>query len=81
MESELLKRFPGLLRANLRYSGTEPLFRIMLESEKSHTEQDLATIAAEISRKVQETANQPGGSLDILNCTRGGLLKLQPQIK
>jgi len=81
MESELLERFPGLLRANLRYSGTEPLFRIMLESEKSHTEQDLAAIAAEISRKVQETANQPGGSLDILNCTRGGLLKLQPQIK
>jgi len=81
MEANLLNSYPGLLRANLRYSGTEPLFRIMLESEKSYTEEDLAMIATEISQKVQKIANQPDGSLDILNCTRGGLLKIQSQIK
>jgi phosphomannomutase len=78
METDLLKSRPELLRANLRYSGTEPLFRIMLESEKSCTERDLAMIAVQIAQKVQEAANQPDGSLDILNCTKGGLLKVKP---
>lgn len=76
MELDLLKSHRELLRVNLRYSGTEPLFRIMLESEKSCTERDLAMIAVEIARKIQKVANQPDGALDILNCTRGGLLKV-----
>ena len=78
METDLLKSRPELLRANLRYSGTEPLFRIMLESEKSCTEHDLAIIAVQIAQKIQKVANQPDGSLDILNCTKGGLLKVKP---
>jgi phosphoglucosamine mutase len=74
MEKEMFSAHPGLLRVNLRYSGTEPLFRIMLESEKSYTEKDLAKIAVEIARKAQEYSKQPNGSIDILNCTRGGVV-------
>jgi phosphoglucosamine mutase len=76
MEEEVFSAHPGLLRVNLRYSGTEPLFRIMLESENTHTEKDLAKVAIEISRKVQEHSKQPNGSIDILNCTRGGVVDI-----
>ena len=77
METNLLKTYPKLIRANLRYSGTEPLLRTMLESDNSYTEDDLARIAVEISRKAQELAKQPNGKIDILNCTRGGSIKVQ----
>ena len=72
MEKEVFSTYPGLLRVNLRYSGTEPLFRIMLESENTYSEEDLAKVAIEISHKVQKYSKQPNGSIDILNCTRGG---------
>ena len=75
-EKELFSTYPGLLRANLRYSGTEPLFRIMLESENVYTEKDLAKMATEISRKAQEYSKQPNGSIDILNCTYGGVVNI-----
>jgi phosphoglucosamine mutase len=74
MQKELLRCHRWLLRANLRYSGTEPLFRVMLESDHTHTEEDLAQLAAEISERAQKLANQVGAEIDILNCTRGGLL-------
>jgi len=76
MEEGVLSTYPGLLRANLRYSGTEPLFRVMLESETSYTEKDLAKIAVEISSKVQEYSKQSNKSIDILNCTRGGVVNI-----
>jgi phosphoglucosamine mutase len=76
MEKEMFSVHPGLLRVNLRYSGTEPLFRIMLESETSYTEKDLAKIAVEIARKAQEYSKQPNGPIDILNCTRGGVVNI-----
>jgi phosphoglucosamine mutase len=77
METNLLKTYPKLIRANLRYSGTEPLLRTMLESDNSYTEDDLARIAVEISHKAQELAKQPNRKIDILNCTRGGSIKVQ----
>lgn len=76
LEKEIFSKHPELLRINLRYSGTEPLFRIMLESESTHTEKDLAEVAVEISRRVQEYSKQPYGSIDILNCTRGGTVNI-----
>ena len=77
MEHNLLAKHSGLLRVNLRYSGTEPLFRIMLEFEMLYTEKNLAGIASEIANKIQIIAGHTDGSLDILNCTRGGLIKIQ----
>lgn len=76
MEKEVFSTYPGLLRVNLRYSGTEPLFRIMLESENTYSEKDLAKVAVEISRKVQNHSEKPNGSIDILNCTRGGVVNI-----
>lgn len=77
MEREILESHSELVRVNLRYSGTEPLFRIMLEANDSSTEDDLARIALEISRNVQELADQPNGFIDILNCTHGGSIKIK----
>lgn len=65
---------PGLLRMELRYSGTEPLFRAMLESTREHSEDDLAREASKICRVVQEAAGSPEAHLEILDCSRGGLL-------
>jgi phosphoglucosamine mutase len=71
---ELQARHAGLVRANLRYSGTEPSFRAMLESDGSLSEADLAAIAVEVCRKLQETAGVGKAEIDILNATRGGVL-------
>ena len=74
MQTQLSTKNPWLLRVNMRYSGTEPLFRVMLESDHTHTEADLAQLATEISEQAQRLAGRPGAEIDILNCTRGGLL-------
>jgi len=71
------QRFPSLCRINLRYSGTEPLFRAMLEGDLSMSEQEIANIAGEICRMIQEKAGISDGKIDILNTTRGGILKAE----
>jgi phosphoglucosamine mutase len=77
MRDACMARNPSLTRVNLRYSGTEPLFRAMLEGDLSMTEQQLANIASEICRTLQEKAGVENGKLDILNTTRGGILKAE----
>ena len=74
MEAQLLREKIGLLRINQRYSGTEPLFRVMLESDGRLTESDLAAIAVSLCRQVQAVAGIVQGNIDILNSTRGGVL-------
>jgi phosphoglucosamine mutase len=74
MEKQLLAAYPSLLRANLRYSGTEPLLRVMLESDGQLVEADLAGIAWTICRDAQALAAVENGAIDILNCTSGGVL-------
>ena len=80
MQVELLEEHPWLVRVNLRYSGTEPLFRAMLESNHTRTEADLAHLAAEICDHAQKLAGQPGAEIDIVNCTRGGMLAVPEQV-
>lgn len=65
---------PGLMRIELRYSGTEPLFRAMLESDLRHTELELAEAANRICTVVQTITRTTERSLEIINCTRGGVL-------
>jgi phosphomannomutase len=74
LENQCRANLPALHRINLRYSGTEPLFRAMLEADDRLTEQDLADIAWEICIKAQTAAGVSNGEMEILNCTRGGLL-------
>lgn len=65
---------PGLSRLNLRYSGTEPRFRAMLESDGRLSEEQLARIAIEICRTVQDAAGVGKAEIDVLNASRGGVL-------
>lgn len=75
LEQDIISKNAGLVRVNLRYSGTEPLFRTMIESDGSRDEIDLARIAYQISREIQNIAGVGQASIDILNCTRGGVIK------
>jgi phosphoglucosamine mutase len=72
--AELQAGRPGLVRLNLRYSGTEPRFRAMLESDGSLSEEELAAVAVQICRRVQMAAGVGKAEIDILNATRGGVL-------
>lgn len=76
LEQETLAA-PGLLRANLRYSGTEPRFRAMLEADARLSEEDLAEIAVRVCRQVQQTAGVGQAEIDILNATRGGVIAVK----
>ncbi len=81
-ELEQIKRnlphtLPGLQRIELRYSGTELLFRAMLEGGQANTEQELAEAAWQMCRAVQKAAGhtaQDPASIEMLNVSRGGLL-------
>ncbi|MBN1146843.1 MAG: hypothetical protein JXA78_06280 [Anaerolineales bacterium] len=76
LASQALAQYTGLLRINLRYSGTEPLFRAMLESDGVMSMKELSALAVEICRQIQRTARTDDGSIDILNCTSGGVLSM-----
>ena len=66
---------PGLTRLNLRYSGTEPKVRLMLEADTRHSVEDLANKAFTLCEAVQAETGTPSGSfLEVLNVTRGGLI-------
>ena len=66
---------PGLTRLNLRYSGTEPKVRLMLEADNRHNEVELAGKAFALCEAVQNATHTPPGSLlEVLNVTRGGLV-------
>ena len=75
MQEAIRADLPGLTRLNLRYSGTEPKVRLMLEADTRHTEAELATKAFALCELVQAVTNTPPGSLlEVLNVTRGGLM-------
>jgi phosphoglucosamine mutase len=74
MEESALAEHAGLTRVNLRYSGTEPQLRIMIEADYSRSETDLGRIAWRMCRVAQAYANSEDGFIDILNCTRGGVI-------
>ena len=74
MENSLKETSLGLERVNLRYSGTEPLFRVMIESDGRQTVQDIAHTAWAVCRQAQQHSNIQDGPIDILNCTSGGVI-------
>jgi phosphoglucosamine mutase len=75
--SKELARAPGITRFNLRYSGTEPQIRAMLESDGSLSESALARVAVGVCRQAQEFAGVGAADIDILNTTRGGVLPVE----
>jgi len=74
IEEDFFSGFPGLIRVNFRYSGTEPLFRVMLESDGQLSETELAHIATRICLQAQEYSGTNGGIIDILNTSKGGVI-------
>jgi phosphoglucosamine mutase len=81
LKSDIRARISGITRMELRYSGTEPLFRVMIESDHSQSEQDLANVAWELCRVVQKASGVEGTGADqieILNVTRGGIMDHMP---
>ncbi len=67
---------PGLTRLNLRYSGTEPKVRLMLEADNRHTFEELANRAFDLCEAVQAETGTPKGSfLEVLNVSQGGLIE------
>jgi phosphoglucosamine mutase len=76
VQKEIKKGLPGLTRLNLRYSGTEPKVRLMLEADNRHSESELAQKAFALCEAVQEaTGTPPGSFLEVLNVTSGGLVE------
>jgi len=76
LRDDLEVSLPGLTRLNLRYSGTEPKVRLMMEADNRHTEEALAEKAFALCEAVQEATGTPAGSfLEVLNVTRGGLVQ------
>ena len=75
LKAAIMADLPGVTRLNLRYSGTEPKVRLMLEADNRHTEAELAEKAFALCEAVQSATNTPSGShLEVLNVTRGGLI-------
>lgn len=76
MEAQARLKVPSLTRVNLRYSGTEALFRAMLEADLPMSETELARFAWEICRTIQTRAGEPEGRIEILNVSRGGMIDI-----
>jgi len=74
LEYEARTALPALQRVNLRYSGTEPQFRAMMDTDAGTAESLLSQVAWDICRKVQAVAGFGDGFLEILDCAHGGLL-------
>jgi len=76
LQDAIKDHLPGLVRMNLRYSGTEPKVRLMLEADNRHSEEALAGKAFELCEAVQKATGTPAGAfLEVLNVTRGGLVE------
>ncbi len=76
-KADVRGRLPGLQRMELRYSGTEPQFRAMLEADARHSGEQLAQAAWDLCRHVQAASGSVAGRIEILDCARGGLLEPQ----
>ncbi len=77
LESATMAGCPGLVRVNLRYSGTEPRFRAMLEADDSLDEEQLAEVAVLLCRRLQHLAGVGRAEIDVLNASRGGLIAVK----
>jgi len=56
---------------NIRYSGTEPLVRVMIEGTLDHSISHLAQQAVRLCRVVQAAAATPNGRIEVKDCATG----------
>lgn len=62
---------------NTRYSGTEPLFRVMIEGTLEHPLSNIAQCAVMLGRSVQSATDNPMGWIDVKDCTTGTSLSIE----
>ncbi len=77
IKDQIRTSMPNLMRLDMRYSGTEPLFRVMLEGDLATSERQLAEAAWGMCQSVQLAAGikkSDASNVEILNVSHGGLL-------
>jgi phosphoglucosamine mutase len=62
---------------NARYSGTELLFRVMIEGSPGHQLPNIARFAVGLGRSVQAAAGSPMGWIEAKDCTTGSSLSIE----
>ena len=75
-ENDTISRNPGMVRVSLRYSGTEPKYRVMLESDGTIDEVSLAHISLALCKEAQDYAGIHSDDIEILNVAQGGFIQL-----
>lgn len=56
---------------NVRYSGTEPLLRVMIQGAAGHAMDEIAAHAVRLCRLVQTATGDAGGWLEVKDCATG----------
>jgi phosphoglucosamine mutase len=74
LQREAWAMLPGLIRLQARFASTEPVLRIMLESDGRSSVRELAVWARRIGMHVQTALHCTGYPIEVLDCTRGGLI-------
>jgi hypothetical protein len=63
-----------VLRVEVRFASTESVIRLMLESDSRSSVSELAVWARRLGRYAQHALGCEGYPIEILDCTRGGLI-------
>ncbi|GAB4467483.1 MAG: phosphoglucosamine mutase [Anaerolineae bacterium] len=74
--AEALAELGEGITINTRYSGTEPVFRAMIEGQAGHTLAQVARHALRLCRAVQAAGGYPDGPVEVKNTTTGSLIDL-----
>ncbi len=61
---------------NTRYSGTEPLFRVMIQGTADHSLNDITRQAIQLCRVVQSLTGDATGRLEVKDCTTGASIDI-----
>lgn len=61
---------------NVRYSGTEPLVRVMIEANLDHSVAELAQLSRDLCQAVQIGSESPLTHIEIKDCVTGKLIDL-----
>jgi phosphoglucosamine mutase len=61
---------------NVRYSGTEPLLRVMIQGEPEQSLEEIARQAIRLCRSVQTHTGDANASLEVKDCTTGASINL-----
>jgi len=62
---------------NVRYSGTEPLVRVMIEAETGFSLEEVARQAVRLCRAVQDEVGSPGEWLEVKDAASGSRLDVE----